>query len=162
MDGWMDGYPLDCYDYQSTCGANKYIKRYQRRQLAVYSWASSKILPFCGRTKFLFKTVLRKTASLLKMVHVHNSRVNFLLLLQKSLCWKDVLVSKNSLKFIALGLSDFKFAITTVFGCQEVYHSTPNWLKFVFAPSLNTNHSNLRIIQKKSKYSQFLQSQIFI
>ena len=23
MDGveWMDGYPLDCYDYQSTCGA---------------------------------------------------------------------------------------------------------------------------------------------
>ena len=20
---WMDGYPLDCYDYQSTCGANK-------------------------------------------------------------------------------------------------------------------------------------------
>ena len=21
--GWMDGYPLDCYDYQSTCGANK-------------------------------------------------------------------------------------------------------------------------------------------
>ena len=23
VDGveWMDGYPLDCYDYQSTCGA---------------------------------------------------------------------------------------------------------------------------------------------
>ena len=21
MDGWMDGYPLDCYNYQSTCGA---------------------------------------------------------------------------------------------------------------------------------------------
>ena len=20
---WMDGYPLDCYDYLSTCGANK-------------------------------------------------------------------------------------------------------------------------------------------
>ena len=28
LSGWMDGvewsgYPLDCYDYQSTCGANK-------------------------------------------------------------------------------------------------------------------------------------------
>ena len=23
-DGWMDGYPLDCYDYQSTCGANNH------------------------------------------------------------------------------------------------------------------------------------------
>ena len=23
MDGgWMDGYPLDCYDYQSTCGVD--------------------------------------------------------------------------------------------------------------------------------------------
>ena len=21
--GWIDGYPLDCYDYQSTCGAKK-------------------------------------------------------------------------------------------------------------------------------------------
>ena len=64
--------------------------------------SSSKILPFCGRTQFLFKTVLRRTASLLKMVDVHNSRVNFLLLLQKPLCWKDDLVSKNSLKFIAV------------------------------------------------------------
>ena len=27
MDGveWMDGYPLDCYDYQSTCGANNML-----------------------------------------------------------------------------------------------------------------------------------------
>ena len=24
-DGWMDGYPLDCYDYQSTCGAKKNV-----------------------------------------------------------------------------------------------------------------------------------------
>ena len=64
--------------------------------------ASSKILPFCGRTQFLFKTVLRRTACLLKMVDVHNSKVDFLLLLQKPLCWKDVLVSKNSLKFIAV------------------------------------------------------------
>ena len=22
VDGWVRGYPLDCYDYQSTCGAN--------------------------------------------------------------------------------------------------------------------------------------------
>ena len=22
VDGWMDGYPLDCYDYYSTFGAN--------------------------------------------------------------------------------------------------------------------------------------------
>ena len=64
--------------------------------------ASSKILPFCGRTQFLFKSVLRRTACLLKMVDVHNSKVDFLLLLQKPLCWKDVLVSKNSLKFIAV------------------------------------------------------------
>ena len=28
MDGWMDGYPLDCYDHWSTCGANnKHHKR---------------------------------------------------------------------------------------------------------------------------------------
>ena len=23
---WMDGYPLDCYDYQSTCGAENQQK----------------------------------------------------------------------------------------------------------------------------------------
>ena len=30
MSEWMgewSGYPLDCYDYQSTCGANKYHNR---------------------------------------------------------------------------------------------------------------------------------------
>ena len=25
VDGWMDGYPLDCYDYESTCGANNEV-----------------------------------------------------------------------------------------------------------------------------------------
>ena len=23
MDEWMGGYPVDCYDYQSNCGANQ-------------------------------------------------------------------------------------------------------------------------------------------
>ena len=25
VSGWMDGYPLDCYDYQSTCGAKNQL-----------------------------------------------------------------------------------------------------------------------------------------
>ena len=24
--GWRDGFPLDCYDYKSTCGGNNFLK----------------------------------------------------------------------------------------------------------------------------------------
>ena len=45
MDGWS-GYPLDCYDYKSTCGANKQKKNLinqQKYEMATIAYHRAKM-----------------------------------------------------------------------------------------------------------------------
>ena len=40
-DGWWSGYPLDCYDYYSTCGANNTCDELKDGWQLWFLWASS-------------------------------------------------------------------------------------------------------------------------